>query len=340
MTNVIKDSHGYYHYIGISKKFNYIHRSLMLDSNVAINIEKFCFAPNKMNSVHRNATLEFLKNNYEIDFVPGLGISEACWDINLIQENPDKVAKMELAFESIYKIEKSRLKEHANGSGINYYKSFKVDKVPVTNTLVNQLINNPNMLLSGTYAAVLKIMILQIKEKNKKKAIEEYLRFVNEDLKANLAIETNIAINYFLGTPEMQVPADKIFKFGKYNPLLNAWNTTWDLNYLRFFQKMYYESEHYQLSDLKLVTADEGLVILAKMTSLEAAINDGDDFIPILCFYDNDIRDEYIDFVKEIEKNLFDTVSQRSIKRNKEKLNIIELISVLEIELLKLSNVE
>jgi len=338
MTNVIQDSQGYYHYIGISKKINYTHKSLILDSNVAINIEKFCFAPNKMKVIHRNATLEFLNNNYEVDFVPGLGVSEACWDINLMAENPNKAAKMELAFESIYKIEKSQLKEHSNGSGIDYNKSFKIDKVPISNTLVNQLQNHPNPLLSGTYATVLKIMILQIKEKNKKKAVVEYLRFINDDLKANLAIETNIAINYFLGTSDMQVPADKIFKFGKLNPLVNAWNTTWDLNYLRFFQKMYYESEQHQLRDLKLVTADAGLVILANMTSLEATIN-GDDFIPILCFYDNDIRDEYIDFVDEIEKSLFNTVNQRSIKRNKEESNIIELISELERELLKLSSV-
>lgn len=250
MDNVFQDSKGYYHYIGVSKKRDYTHKSLILDSNVAINIEKFCFSPNKMNEHHRIATLEFLNNNFDVEFVPGLGISEACWDMKLIQENPQKAAKMELAFENIYRLDKKQLNDHANGNGVIFENSFKIDKTPISNTLVEQIQNHPNPLLAGTYSAVLKIMILQIKEKNKKKAVEEYLRFVNEDLKANLAIETNIAINYFLGTSDMQIPADKIFKFGKLNPLVNAWNTTWDINYLRFFQRMYYESAQYGLRDL------------------------------------------------------------------------------------------
>lgn len=73
------------------------------------------------------------------------------------------------------------------------------------------------------------------------------------------------------------------------------------------------------------------------MTSLEFTIN-GDDFIPVLSFYDNNIQDEYINYVKEIESSLFYTIDRRKTKRKKDESNLIDLICKLERELLQLSH--
>lgn len=337
--NIIFDEHDYYAYIGVFKERDYKCSSLILDSNTAINIEKFYYKPHKMDEKKRKATLEFLIDNISIEFVPGLAMQEACWDMSLSGINKDQFSKMENAFNNIYKMDKESLKLHSSGQGIEFHQTVGRNSSPNLNSLLTQLKCNP--VLVGTYATVLKIMILQIKEKDKLKAINEYVKFVNDNLYANLAIETNIAINYFLGTSKMQEVGDKIFKFGKKNSLLNAWNTSWDIFFLRFLQKMYYEGADMEIVHPKLVTADQGLIRLANMASLEVVLVDQNESIPIISFYDNDIRPEFIEEANKIERHLYNTFFERSEGRTKIRKSteyIDSLILQLEQELMGLTD--
>ncbi|MFV9511394.1 hypothetical protein [Tepidibacillus sp. LV47] len=139
----------------------------------------------------------------------------------------------------------------------------------------------------------------------------------------------------------MQEIGDKIFKFGKKNPLFNAWNTSWDIFFLRYLQKMYYEGLAYDIIKPKLVTSDQGLIRLAEMTSLEAVIQEKNNIIPVISFYDSDIRQEFINEASKIEKDLHlrNTFYQRR-KAISEIENITDyvksLIRDLEMELLSL----
>jgi hypothetical protein len=335
--NIIFDKYGYYAYIGVFKEKDYECSSLILDTNTAINVENFYYKPNKMDERKRKATLDFLSDNISIDFVPGLAMEEACWDFSLKGINQQQLKKMENAFNNIYRMNVKDLELHSKGQGGDLQHFVQRNPTPQLSSLIDQLEANP--VLVGTYATVLKIMILQKKEKNKLKAIEKYIDFVKEKLFVNHAIETNIAINYFLGTPKMQEIGDKIFKFGKKNPLFNAWNTSWDIFFLRYLQKMYYEGLAYDIIKPKLVTSDQGLIRLAEMTSLEAVIQEKNNIIPVISFYDSDIRQEFINEASKIEKDLRNTFYQRR-KAISEIENITDyvksLIRDLEMELLSL----
>lgn len=350
--NIRFDSQGYYAYIGVFKDKDYEPLSLIVDSNTAINLEKFYYNPSSLILKNKNygdkertkkwfATLEFLLENIDRDPRYGFALQESCWDYDLKCLNKNQYKKMETALESQYKWTVNDILQHAYSVGIKDEFSVIRNKVNRISTILDQTDCNPEILSS--YACVLKIMILQytIKERGRVKSYINLMDFMTRELLGVHAIEANIATNYFLGESKMQEIGDKIFKFGKKTPvLLNAWNTCWDIFYLRVLQLAYFD-EKFEAQSPKLVTGDIGIINLARMTSLEFVINDDEGYLPIVSFYNSDIKPEYIDIMKTLEKEMyFDTVNR---KEKREKIedrikHVKDIIINLEEELLYLYN--
>lgn len=351
-SNIKFDSENYYAYIGIFKDKDYKAQTLLLDANTAINLEKFYFNPSKLILKDKNygdkdrnkkwkSTAEFLIDNIDKDIIYGLALQESCWDYNLKCLNKNQYKKMETAIEAQYDWNYSYILKHSYSIGNK--DNFKVvrKKPNRISTLTDQLECNPEILSS--YACVLKIMILQrtMQERSRIKNYISFIDFMNEELIGIHAIEANIATNYFLGNPEMQEIGDKIFKFGKQTSvLLNAWNTCWDIFYLRFLQRLYFD-EKLQAYNPKLVTADIGIINLARMTSLEAVVDDKEGYMTVLSFYDSDIKEEFIQVAKDLEEQLYFSAMKRKEKRAKIKnrmKHVIDIVINLEEELLCLYN--
>jgi hypothetical protein len=286
------------------------------------------------------ATREFLINNINKDTIYGVALQESCWDYELKCLNEKQYKKMEIALQSQcnWLFNDILIQSYSKGNEDNF--GAVRNKLNRISTLVDQ-IEECNPLMLSSYACVLKIMILQhtMKYRTRVKNYINLMEFMSKDLIGFHAIEANIATNYFLGVSKMQEIGDKIFKFGKRTPvLLNAWNTCWDIFYLRFLQMAYFD-DNIDINKPKLVTSDKGIINLARMTSLEAVINDDKGVIPILSFHDSDIKEEFIDIVKHFEKKMyFDTIER---KKRREKIEDIvkyakDIVISLEEELLYL----
>lgn len=336
------DKYNYYAHIGVFKNKDYKHFSLIIDSNTAINLEKYYYNPSKLGEKKLMATRDFLISNIHTDPVYGFALQETCWDYQRFSLNMEQYRKMESALVQQYSWSEKKIISHARSKGIQYDGTPpQREKVSEIHTLINQLECNP--FLTASYASVMKIMILQKKSnKNKMDLIEEYVDFVNNQLIGELALETQIAFLYFLGEPKMQEIGDKIFKFDskKMPVLLNAWNTAWDLFYLRLLQRCYFDREFMNTVAPKLVTADKGIINLASLCSLETAIITNDAPIPILSFDDNNIRAEYIHDATRINKELYYSSIQREMKRKSLTSidnHVIEIATKLEKELVSIS---
>ncbi|HDK7176503.1 TPA: hypothetical protein PTV31_003117 [Clostridium botulinum] len=350
--NIRFDSQGYYSYIGVFKDKDYEPFSLIVDSNIAINLEKFYYNPSSLilkNKCYGDkerikkwlATMEFLIESINKDTFYGCALQECCWDYELKCLNKNQYEKMENALESQYNWTINDILQHAYSVGVKHEFNVVRNKVKRISTLLDQTDCNPEILSS--YACVLKIMILQcsIKKRGRVKSYINFMEFMTKELLGVHAIEANIATNYFLGEYKMQEIGDKIFKFGKKTPvLLNAWNTCWDIFYLRLLQLAHFDGK-FKVYNPKLVTGDIGIINLARMTSLEFAISNDEGYLPIVSFYNSDIKPEYIDIMKKLEKEMyFDTVNRKCMRdkiKNKEK-HVKDIIINLEEELLYLYN--
>lgn len=349
--NIKFDSQGYCAYIGVFDDKDYEEFSLIVDTNIAINLEKFYYKPSSLiqngNNISNEkktkkwlATIEFLIRNLDKDTIFGFALQESCWDYETRCINDNQYKKMEYALEAEnnWTITDILQRAYSNGEISNIH--IQRNKVNNISTLIDQKESNPLML--GSYACVLKIMILQcsIKNKGRESCYTEFIQFMTKELSAIHAIEANIATNYFLGEPEMQELGDKIFKFGskKIPVLLNAWNTCWDIFYLRAFQLAYFGNE-IDAYRPKLVTADKGIINIASMISLECVINDKQGYLPLLSFYNENIQEQYKELLTNLEKEIyFSTIDRMDGRCNlDDKVTYLKNIIVkLEIELLEL----
>jgi hypothetical protein len=244
---------------------------------------------------------------------------------------------MEQALESQYSWSKSDIIKNAYSSGRKYIDKIERKSNKYVSTLIDQFECNP--LMVSSYACVLEIMILQIKSKDKLKAYEEYVKFMNNELFGSLAIENHLAMCYFLGEGNTENLVKAIFKFGKKPLLLNAWNTCWDIFFIRLLIKSHYDSSNDIIKPV-LITADNGIRDLAKAMAIETAISSGEDFLPILSFSDTGIKTEYVKIANNLEKQLYFDTLLRMEKRNKIgdlNTHLIKIISELERELIYIS---
>ncbi|MEK8130886.1 hypothetical protein WMW72_23550 [Paenibacillus filicis] len=341
MTSIIMDKYNYYAYIGVFDKKDYEHLSLIMDTNTAINLEKYYYKPKSLNNNSLEATRDFLLTNFTSDTIFGFALQEACWDYNLASINDVQFQKMSLALENQYSWNKEKIISHAQSPGIAFNGSPYREKVTTFTSILDHLHSNP--LLAGSYASVLKIMLLQKRAKsNKLKLIDEYVHFVNYELMADLALETQVAFYYLLGNPNMQEIGDRIFKFDskKVPVLLNAWNTAWDFFYLRLLQRSFFENSFLNSISPKLVTADKGIIGLASLCSLEGVISTIDAPLPLISFNYENIRPEYMTEAERINKDLYFGSIQRELRRREIPnldLHVKTLIHKLEQELLSVS---
>ena len=339
------DKYDYYAYIGVHDNKDYDYFTLLVDTNVAINLERFYYTPRKLHVNKLSATIDFLLDNIDKDTVFGFALQEACWDYSLKSLNEGQYDKMQTALTTQYDWDIKFIKSHSSTNGISSDKEVVRTPSPDINSLIDQFSSNPTMIIS--YACVLKIMILEKKYPRKsKKAIEDFIDFIDNILYYNPALEVQVAIYYFLGKDDSYTLGNALFKFDKRksNVLLKAWNTCWDLFYLRLLQRSYYLPEESNSFSPKLVTSDYGLITLASLCSLEATINIGNnEILPIISFKTSDILPEFSTYVDEVQERLYFGCLDRDSKRNKTILRteyLLNLISELEKEIITLSQLD
>lgn len=319
MTHVRSDEYNRYFYLTPSDD-TYEFQSLLMDTNTAINLEKFYYNPQKMNDTDCMATTEFLIRNIKSDPLHGFALQEACWDYSLGGLNESQYEKMASALENQYNCDIFTIQQHAMSQGHLFKKDVFRSKAKELDTLTNQ-IEECNPFIVGSYACILKILIVQIKHKNPLKAIYEYLDYVNNEIMTNYALETQLAVNYFLGNDTMYALGNSIFKFDRKNEdvLLKACNASWDMFFLRLLQMSHF---HFGISNLlnaykpQLVTADRGIKNFAQLCSVEAVIYKNNRFVPVLSFVEENIKDEYLKHLKNIESELHTKVLEREMNRD------------------------
>ncbi|WP_036698287.1 hypothetical protein [Paenibacillus taiwanensis] len=319
MTYVRSDRYNRYFYLAPADD-TYEFQSLLMDTNTAINLEKFYYNPQKMNDIDIKATTEFLLNNIKSDPVYGFAVQEACWDYTLGRLNEGQYQKMTSALENQYNWDISKIQQHALSQGQLFKNDVFRSKVKELETLTDQ-IEECNPFLVGSYACILKILIVQMKHKSPLKSIYEYLDYVNNEIMTNYALETQLAINYFLGNDKMYALGNSIFKFDrkKENVLLKACNASWDMFFLRLLQMSHFHSGVSKaLNTFKpnLVTTDHGIKNFAQLCSVEAVINKDNKFVPILSFIEENIKNEYLKHVENIESELYFKVLEREAARD------------------------
>lgn len=337
MANITKDKYGIYHYIGVTDA-QYQHNSLILDSNVAINTEKFFYNPNKLN--HKlNATRDFLIENIDSDLLSGFAIQESCWDYMLEGINKGQFDKLECALNNVFNWDEKQIIKHTSSIGSIYEGKVSREKVSNILSLVPQ-IKECNPLMLGSYACILKIMIIQKEKTSKIESVKAFIDFLTHELNTLHALEMQLAINYFLGKDELYAISNGIFKFDKQNGeiLLKAWNATWDIFFLRILQRAYSDYNFLKLENPRLVTADKSLIGIAELCSLEGSISNEDHFVPIISFDESLIKEEFKGIVEKINNDIKDSYLKRYNAResieDKEEF-LIEKIKTLETELLK-----
>jgi len=346
--NVHYDKRNCYAYISVLKEFKEQPYSLIMDANTAINLGKFYYKPyalvdtnKKDNDSNRNkewlSTMELLIDIQDKDPVFGFALQETCWDYDKKCINEIQYSKMEHALKSEYLWNTSEIIRNAYSLG--HTNNFNVNrkKVNKIETLLDQMECNPLML--GSYACILKMLLLQKKINNigREHCYIEFIEFMRKDIRIIHSIEANIAACYFLGKDETKEMSEKILKFGKKGSmLLNAWNACWDIFYLRLLQN---DSEvGVNTHNTVLLTKDEGLIILAKMVTLEAKIIDSDGYINVNSFKGVNIRDEYKELIDKVHKDLYFDVIEHFIEgnnSNKKYKHLEELVYNLEQQVLK-----
>ncbi|ADY19677.1 hypothetical protein P4U05_11190 [Bacillus paranthracis] len=336
MASIHTDKYNVYSYIGVSDA-EYQHNSLILDSNVVINLEKLFYKPNKLHN-KLEATRDLLLENTEKNLFYGFGRQESCWDYMLEGINEGQIDKLDGALEQIFNWDKEQILSHSVSTGINYEGQVSREKANNISTLVPQ-IKECNPLILGSYACVLKIMSIQKEELSRVESARKFVDFSIEELKTIHAFETQLTLNYFLGNDELYAIGNGIFKFDRQKEeiLLKAWNATWDIFFLRTLQRAYIDYSFLKIDKPKLVTADQSLVRLARLCSLEGAIQNNNNFVSILSFDGSLIKKEFEEIVEGIDITIQESASERTNAREKiedKESFLIEQIKRLEIELL------
>ncbi|AHN24453.1 hypothetical protein [Lysinibacillus varians] len=336
MANIISDKYGVYSYIGVSDEL-YQHNSLILDSNVAISLEKFFYSPIKLNR-KLEATRDLLLDNMEIDIITGAAIQESCWDPMISNINNGQLSKLEIAMNGVLNWGEKEIIKHSHSNGIEFKGKAYREKPKNILTLVPQ-IKKWNPLMLGSYACVLKIMTIQKQKLSRVESVKLFVEFLIYELKAIHALEMELAVNYFLGNDDLYTIGNGIFKFDKQNEevLLKAWNAAWDLFFLRLLQRAYSDYSFLNIIKPKLVTEDKNLIGMAKLCSLESSIIKNNHFIPILLFDETLIKKDFRDVVENINLKIKNSFLERSNARKniKDKDSyLIEKVKFLEAELL------
>lgn len=268
--------------IGYSSNVNYNHKTIVLDSNIVILLEKFFFTPNRMKNNEKELITKFLLNSLFKDKIPGFGIQEACSDRNTNTIDNEAKEKMLYAIETINLWGPDQIINHSLRSGGFEYKRTKREK-PIMKLSLIDTIEELNPFLLPIYAAVLKIHLLNRKKskiQNKLALLEEYVDFMNNEIKAILPIELHLAFDYFLGDSNKSNYVQNLLKFNpkKGSTVLDSvWNASWDIFFLRLLHWGSLNGlkgiVNPPMENPKLVTNDNDLIALAGYIEMTGGIS-------------------------------------------------------------------
>lgn len=342
MKNIKWDNEKFYAYIGVSNKVDYEPYSLLIDSNAAVYLETFYYNPYKLidknQSIYNErikiwkATMNLLINSITKDPVYGFAIQESCWNYEKIKLDEGKQNIMEKALEEQNLWDKGSIIK--NGYSVGRKKIYITEKFQSKSDYITMVDNyNQNPLMLGSYASVLMINILQKSKYDAVTKFKKFCEFQNEKLYLRHAIEENIAAHCFLGNKNLKEAINGIFKFDKKPVLINAWNTSWDIFYLRCLYYSFFDSffkHNMKVHNPKLITGDKDLIALATIMSVDIMIDTGEGMaVAITTDYSN-IKSKYQRHYEQINADDINNIVSRQDRLNQSGNYVEHLIKVIK----------
>lgn len=331
--NILYDSQDYFAYIGVFSNRDYRFNSLILDTNVVINLERFYYTPHKMDLKKKQAVIEFLINNRRKDKVIAFGVMEATWDFKKACYDELKRKKIDCAIGELFKWNRKQILKHSESEGNPSALNTTINDSRIDSLIFGEV---PHLFRISSYALILKLKLLNRKKQKGRELslLKEFVRFMIEDIGLIHAIELNMAYDYLLGSSTRSEYVQKILKFNSKNELFTTWNACWDLSFLRFLQQSYV-SRWFYIKNPKLVTADDALITLCRYCSLIGHLTTLKSYVPLMAFERKDINPAYISEAENIIREIMKT-SEKRLKEYDESIateKIRNIAMKLEVEL-------
>lgn len=303
--HILSDKYCYYHYISVNEVKNKY--SIIADTQVAINLEKFFYNPielmdNKDKDRKYLATMDYLIETINQDIIYGFAMQEACWDYAEMSINYGQYTKMETALQKQYNWNIDKIKLNTLDTKREFLGKCEREKIKEFESILNQTECNPNMLIS--YVCIMKLYVLFKTVKNKITAYEYFIKFLEEELLCSMAIESYLAVSLFCGQSTSLDLVQKILKFGEKKTLKQMWSSCWDISFIRLIiNEVRLKQENDR--EVVLVSADEGIILLAKFLNITGFLKNEVGILTINSFKMENIILEYEKQVENINKIFF-----------------------------------
>lgn len=226
-------------------------RRVVLDTNVAVDIEDFYYGAPRIES-RRSDLCELLlelagrtRSHYEApDITFGFAISEACWRRGV---GPDhgREKRMRRSLEVVTGWTKEEIKKNFN----NRHPPANRDNRLKRGSLTSRKVRNPAEFLAARYGSLLYLAHLdQTRHKWKSKgplwALDDLVNWMTYELGVRSIYEMQLALDLLLGKEERRNGARRMLKLGgREAPDLladRAWNAAWDIQFLSLTESMTY----------------------------------------------------------------------------------------------------
>lgn len=322
--------------------------TVVLETNVVIDLERFYFCPKRMKPDRRSAIANMLIQFQDADMIPGFGMQEACWNSSAGELDSDRCKKLEHALNHLWSMSPDDIRcQLSKKDCLSKNRPSPNKKDMRESSYVSQVLKaNPDLLTS--YAAILKIHHLKYQKQHHKKQdrnlIGEYAKFMIEELRSINALEWFLAVDYFLGKSDRSQYVHKLLHLDSMDLLRTSWKTAWDLFFLRLLLHVDTHSYLDCKNQVILVTSDKGVEGMAEYLDLSGIF---------IARHDPYILPEYevaalknpddISLVSELEKLLNMSAYGRAVQRliNENKVDngndVLRVIKGLEDEVKQLS---
>jgi hypothetical protein len=260
---------GEYALLPLKPDTDYKPLTLILETSVVIDIERFFYAPSLMPDGRRRSVRDLLVKYHGIDMIPGFGIAEASWAWPTTTVQPKQWTSLAHAFDSIWAWSEEEIRAHSMSP-----KSIQSSGIATSSSDASPFALAGNILLPS-YATLLKLQVIskRPREGNAFRLFRELIEWANEELELVFPYEIQLAADYFLGEPADRDYVQKLMKFGKKDSLSATRSAAWDILFLRWMDFSQSGAFATPVPAPKLVTADQGLIGLRERCSLHAVVS-------------------------------------------------------------------
>ncbi|MDP4146649.1 MAG: hypothetical protein Q8936_19595 [Bacillota bacterium] len=301
------EERGKYYFIKNSY-FNKLQHDLpvvyILDSNVVIDIYRL-FSTNLKSDEKNNIKDVILQlNKKKIDC--SYAITELSCDYQNGGVNKEKADRIANAVKEIFKKSDKQLSKYIESDHQNTYyienekKEFGQMSKVIINTL--ELLFRSYVPIAGLFYA-----IKNITRDNRINVFQEYLDYLNQNVKGITIYELVIAVFYLFNSDKEFNSIQGLIKVQNKMEIINKiWNVSWDLAFLRYIDdnsRVILENKETIKENYILVTKDKALAETAKILDINE-IEKGKDIIPSMVISNKKIKTKYLNDFYNVYSNI------------------------------------